>query len=160
MQESTAIMNEFSINSNKNDLFESLKKLSKVIEDSEERLKNSIAKSNVGVWEWDLHSGNLIWDETMCKMYEVKPAEVSKKYIDWASRVHPDDIDKTEMLLETCKNEIQEDFNAIFRIKHKKEYRYIIAQGFKTFDSENRVKSIIGTNIMLPKMLNKYIDLK
>lgn len=150
-------MSDFSVNSPRNTILESLKELSREIEKNDKKQKNVLTRSHIGIWELNIKSGDLVWDEAMCKIYEVKELDVAKGYMDWASMVHPDDLAEVESQLEACKNDIQTNFHSMFRIKHKGQWRTIIAQGFKTYDENDIAKGIIGTNVMIPLSLSKKI---
>lgn len=49
--------------------------------------------AGIGVWEWDLVTNSLTWDDWMYKLYGVNKNEFSGAYEAWESRVHKDDID-------------------------------------------------------------------
>lgn len=68
---------------------------------AEEKLQNlnlrmSLANQSagIGVWEWDLATNQLDWDEGMLSLYDI-PAETFDGSFDmWQGRLHPDDRDR------------------------------------------------------------------
>lgn len=55
-----------------------------------ERLTLATKAGGVGVWEWNIPSGQLIWDARMYELYEVDP-DTPLSYEVFASHVHEDD---------------------------------------------------------------------
>ena len=53
----------------------------------------------IGVWEFDVRKGALIWDPWMHRLYGLAPRTETKTYDTWARHVHPDDRVAAEQLL-------------------------------------------------------------
>ena len=69
--------------------------------EARQRLQLACEIADIGIWNWDLDTGHLAWDERMYRWYEV-PAEVRETglvYAFWRDRVHPDDLERIEGLL-------------------------------------------------------------
>ncbi|WP_198673732.1 PAS domain S-box protein [Algibacillus agarilyticus] len=58
-------------------------------------LRMNIANDSagIGIWEWDLNTNELIWDEWMHTLYGRSKKQFSGAYDTWTSSVHPDDLD-------------------------------------------------------------------
>ena len=56
-----------------------------------QRLELATRSAAMGVWEWDIASGRLDWDDRMCELYGIAPETFSRTFGDFANRVHPDD---------------------------------------------------------------------
>ncbi|HWR38320.1 MAG TPA: PAS domain S-box protein [Patescibacteria group bacterium] len=80
-----------------------------------ERFSLAAESAGIGVWELDVDSGKLFWDETMHELYGLAPGEFDGDVNAWLRVVHPDDR--------------QEAF---------REYRQAL-QGETEYDSEFRV---------------------
>ncbi len=64
--------------------------------ESTERMELALRAANIGVWDWNVTSGQTIWTDRMYEMYEWEPgSEVS--YDRFRSRVHPDDLAEHEV---------------------------------------------------------------
>ena len=59
-----------------------------------ERLTLATQAGSVGVWEWDLATGRIVWDSSMCHMYGLRGAGVETTSELWLGRVHPDDRER------------------------------------------------------------------
>ncbi|KZN61078.1 hypothetical protein N473_22315 [Pseudoalteromonas luteoviolacea CPMOR-1] len=57
------------------------------------RMQLANDSAEIGVWEWDLISNELIWDDWMFKLYGVTAGQFSGVYEAWENSVHPDDLE-------------------------------------------------------------------
>ena len=55
-----------------------------------ERVLLATQAGQIGVWEWNVQTGDLMWDDRMYALYGVEPGEATTVER-FASRVHPDD---------------------------------------------------------------------
>jgi diguanylate cyclase (GGDEF)-like protein len=63
------------------------------------RLTLATRAGKIGVWEWDVKSGQLTWDERMFELYDVPP-DVVPQYETWRNALHPDDAHAAETRLQ------------------------------------------------------------
>jgi signal transduction histidine kinase/CheY-like chemotaxis protein len=59
-----------------------------------QRLDIALAASKIGVWEWDIDTGGLIWDQRMKELYGWPSGGPQQSFSDWADRLHPDDAEE------------------------------------------------------------------
>ncbi|MCW8132364.1 MAG: PAS domain S-box protein [Planctomycetota bacterium] len=59
-----------------------------------ERFELAADSAGIGVWDLDLQTNKLVWDARMFKLYGVPPEKPVVAYEDWATRVHPDDLER------------------------------------------------------------------
>ncbi|RWI12880.1 EAL domain-containing protein [Mesorhizobium sp.] len=55
------------------------------------RLELALEASAIGVWEHDLGTNELTWDDRVNEIYG-KPTGERRGYLDWAGAIHPDDL--------------------------------------------------------------------
>ena len=55
------------------------------------RLRLATRSARIGIWDLDLRSGALVWDDTMFDLYGVAPREFGARFADWLRRVAPED---------------------------------------------------------------------
>ena len=112
-----------------------------------QRLSLAVEGAGLGVWELDLQSNKLIWDETMHTIYGFEPGTVGGDFSTWQNCLHPEDkplVDKNfDRLL---KGEVVEIF--VFRIfrKSDNELRYLEANGLMQTSKDGVPLRLIGTN--------------
>jgi diguanylate cyclase (GGDEF)-like protein/PAS domain S-box-containing protein len=63
------------------------------------RLILATKAGNFGIWEWNIITGKLTWNDIMYELYNV-PVDVIPNYDTWKNSVHPEDINEVEELLE------------------------------------------------------------
>jgi PAS domain S-box-containing protein len=56
-----------------------------------ERLKLATTAAQIGIWDWDLRTGHVIWDDQMYLLYDIDPDQHSASYELWLNSIHPDD---------------------------------------------------------------------
>ncbi len=61
-----------------------------------QRLGLAIDASQVGVWDFNTDTGELIWDVRMAELYAVPPEQRAHSYTDWSRRLHPEDHDRAQ----------------------------------------------------------------
>ncbi|GHE39245.1 SpoIIE family protein phosphatase [Streptomyces capitiformicae] len=60
-----------------------------------EGLRQALKEVRVGSWDWNIRTGDLIWDEAALELYGTRPAEFTGKIDNWMRIVHPDDLPPT-----------------------------------------------------------------
>ena len=58
---------------------------------SEQRLRLAMEAGAVGIWDWDLRSGDVHWTEQFSRLFGLKPGEFDGRYESMIRRVHPED---------------------------------------------------------------------
>ncbi|MFT5419411.1 MAG: diguanylate cyclase (GGDEF)-like protein/PAS domain S-box-containing protein [Candidatus Endobugula sp.] len=66
------------------------------------RFDLAISCAGIGVWDWCIDDGHLIWDDNMFALYRVERNDYSDVYKLWRQCVHPDDIASVERQLQLC----------------------------------------------------------
>ncbi|HTY99707.1 MAG TPA: PAS domain-containing protein, partial [Rhodocyclaceae bacterium] len=56
-----------------------------------ERLRLATEAGLIGIWDWDVVHDELVWDESMYRLYGRKSGEFGGAYEAWLAAVHPDD---------------------------------------------------------------------
>ncbi|WP_404406482.1 EAL domain-containing protein [Pelagibacterium halotolerans] len=60
------------------------------------RLELALATSQVGVWEMNIVTGDLSWDDRMNEIYGLPTDGGSRDYTHWRNALHPDDLERAE----------------------------------------------------------------
>ncbi|MDX9712625.1 MAG: PAS domain S-box protein [Ignavibacteriaceae bacterium] len=97
-----------------------LKNAQNEIEDQKQRLSNIIIGTNVGTWEWNIQSGEAIFNERWAEiggytLKELEPLSIKT----WLKLIHPEDLVKSEELLKKHFKGKSEYFECEVRIKHR-----------------------------------------
>ena len=80
-------------------------------------MKVAINSGQVGLWQYNLQTNELIWDDTMFALYGCSRKDFSGTYNEWSERLHPDDRAVTETALKDAvygKTNYSPDFRVIW----------------------------------------------
>ncbi|MDD2759802.1 MAG: PAS domain-containing protein [Methylomonas sp.] len=125
---------------------EQLQKTQAALQTSEQRLKLAAASGQVGIWDYNILTRELIWDDTMFALYGANRQAFSGAYDAWSSRLHPDDIAVTEVALQDAIAGIR-DYEPEFRVVWPNgEIRHIKGHAVVIRDETGAPVRMIGTN--------------
>ncbi|QWR76254.1 PAS domain S-box protein [Candidatus Magnetomonas plexicatena] len=127
---------------------ELVKKREKEIRILEERLALAIEGSELGAWDWDIQTGDVIMSPYWKKMLGYEVHELDNKISAVMDLMYLEDKEKVSQLLEKYFAGETDKFVSEIRYRHKDgSYRCILAQG-KVFDWTNDGKPLrmMGTN--------------
>ncbi|WP_416978129.1 SpoIIE family protein phosphatase [Streptomyces sp. T028] len=111
---------------------------------SGERLRQALKEVRVGSWDWDIRSGDLIWDEAALELYGTRPADFTGKIDNWMRIVHPDDLAPT---LAAAQRAILDRsvYEAEYRVRRLDgTYGWTQARGRATYDDRGEALRMIG----------------
>jgi two-component system, sensor histidine kinase and response regulator len=120
---------------------------------SEDQLKSfarrlSLANQalQAGIWDWDVRTGLLSWDERMYEIYGL-PKNVPVSYQIWANAVAPEDLAEAETILQsviTSKSQGSKEYRIALP---NGSLRYIQSAQGAVLDDAGEVVRVIGVNI-------------
>lgn len=110
-----------------------------------ERLQLATRAGRIGVWDWDVAGGSLVWDRTMHEIYGTDPETSLGTYDDWRSALHPDDRASIEERLQQALAG-ESTFDGSFRIQVAGEVRHIRVDSEVTRDAAGRPLRMTGVN--------------
>lgn len=137
-----------------------LKLAQEKLSQSNARLKVAQAASQIGVWEYNISTGALIWDAQMFALYQRVPENFSGTVSEWNDALHPDDLEEAmQAVQETV--DLGRKFDKTFRIlTPANEIRYLKAYGHAVLDNQGQVVKIIGVNYDLTENYTTQETLK
>lgn len=109
------------------------------------RLNLALDTSRIGVWELELESGDLVWDDRMNELYGLPTDNGSRAYHHWSNALHPDDLEQAESDFEGALQS-RGQYNSEFRTVHPDgSVHHIRAKG-AVYTDNNGKDRIIGVN--------------
>lgn len=116
------------------------------LQQSAERLQLATEASGVGVWDYDLETNEVVWDDSMYALYGTDRASVSSSYDVWYNSVLPEDRTELDEALQATLKQ-GGPYTPCFRIRRGDgELRYIQARGRIHFDAAGKPVRLVGTN--------------
>ncbi len=110
-----------------------------------ERVNVATQAARVGIWEWDITSGDVVWDAINDRLYAL-PDGKRATYGVWSAALHAEDRDRTEDELAASVRSGR-PFESEFRIVWPSgEVRNLRAMGTVIHDGNGRPQRMIGTS--------------
>ncbi|HEX5338502.1 MAG TPA: PAS domain S-box protein, partial [Gallionella sp.] len=117
-----------------------------VVQQSAERLQLATEASGIGVWDFDIATGELVWDDSMYAIYKLDKTAASDLYKAWHNCVLPEDHPVAEAALRAT-IEQGVPYTLHFRIiRNDGELRYIQARARVYFDTQGKPARLVGIN--------------
>lgn len=69
------------------------------LEQSEERLRSAVEVGRLGLWDWNVVTGDVHWSDEHFRMEGYEVGEVRPSYEAWIARIHPEDSEAAEVAL-------------------------------------------------------------
>ena len=111
-----------------------------------ERLALATRAGGVGVWDWDLESDTLTWDDQMFALYGIRPEEFGGAYEAWRAGVHPADSERADGEIQLALRG-EKEFDTEFRVLWPDGSVHVIrALASLERDPSGRPTRMLGTN--------------
>jgi PAS domain S-box-containing protein len=118
------------------ELEERVEQRTAALQASEERYSLVMEGSNDGIWDWDIHTGEVYWNDRLFEILGLSRDEVTASLELYMDLIHPDDRQKVQDGL-ADHLERREHFDVEYRLRHSSgEYRICEARGEAQRDAE------------------------
>ncbi len=114
---------------------------------SEENLRLAVEATDLGMWDYDVATGKLIWNQRLKELYGLAPqAEVD--FESYVAGVHPEDRDR---ILGIYREALGSEGSGRFGFEHRTvgrndgKIRWVQAAGRILFNEQRRPRRVIGT---------------
>ncbi len=123
------------------------KRFEEALRDHEARLSLATLHNGVGIWDWNLQTQEVIWDDSMYALYRVRREDFSGTEEAWRQSLHLDDLEREDKEIEAALSG-EKPFDSEFRICWPNgEIRYIKAVAKVFRDEQGKPVRMLGTNI-------------
>ncbi len=122
------------------------KRAAEELQDISQRLKLAASSAKLGIWDWDLTSNKMVWDERMLELYGLTRETFPGGIEAWQNGLHLEDRDKT---IEECQAALrgEKEWDTDFRVLHPDgTIKHIKANGMVIRDSAGTPVRMLGTN--------------
>ncbi len=120
------------------------KQAEEALHKKEEQLRLALDTTNTGSWDWNLLTGELTWNDNHFRLLGLFPGEVELNYRTWRDRVHPEDIDRVEQLVNYAL-ENNTDYEAEYRFIHSDgSVHWVIARGRGIYNESGQAVRMVG----------------
>lgn len=127
--------------------------------ETEERLSLALEAGDAGVWEWDVDTNEVLWDDSMEQLVELEPGTFPGTYEAFIERVHPED---RETLAEEIETVLETGERATYTIRLETAdgpYRWIDTR-LRVVTTEGTPDRVVGVGIDVTEQYNHRRNLE
>lgn len=113
------------------------------------RMRIATEATQVGIWEWNVITNEIIWDSQLFRIYGMEPTpDKTMHYEEWRKTVLPEDLEMTEAILletvRTCGQQTRE-----FRIRRQDDGKCRFIRSVETVraNADGVAEWVVGTNL-------------
>jgi diguanylate cyclase (GGDEF)-like protein/PAS domain S-box-containing protein len=118
----------------------------RALAESEERYDLATRGANDGLWDWNLHTNQVLFSARWKAMLGFEPSEVGSSPQEWFDRVHPEDRDKLAQELEAHLAGRSDLFQHEHRMLLKdRSYRWMLSRGLALRDADGKPTRVAGS---------------
>jgi PAS domain S-box-containing protein len=115
-------------------------------QETTERLQLALQASDYGVWDQDIPSGRLVWDQRQCELFGIAPETFDERHETFLELIHPEDRERVR-LFKLRHNGVSGNFDDEFRIvRPNGEIRHLLTRGKVYCDTDGQPVRIVGLN--------------
>lgn len=135
------------------------RRIEQSLRDKEERLALATRYNGVGIWDWNLETLEMLWDDSMFTLYQIRREDFSGAVDAWQHALHPDDYDRANTLAQDALAG-RRPFDVEFRIVWPGgEVRHIRAKAKVFHDAAGKPVRMLGTNVDITDLKQAQADL-
>ncbi len=138
------------------------KQAEETLRESEQRLQLALSVGNIGTWEWNLKTNQVIWSESLFTLFGLTPDTFDVSYENFLNLiVHPED---RELLRQSVLRAIDQ------QVPHNLEFRFIYPDGTVGWsvckgqvlydDTTNEPLQMIGVNIDITERKQAELEIR
>ncbi len=133
------------------------------LEEGKERFEAVVEASGVGTWDWNVQTGQTLFNERWAQivgysLHELEPVSIQT----WIDLAHPDDLLESDYLLERHFNGETEAYEFESRMKHKNgEWVWVLDRGkVLTRTPDGKPLRMVGTHTDITERKRAEVDLQ
>lgn len=110
-----------------------------------ERFKIVAHATNDTVWDWDLETNDLWWNDAICTVYGYQRDDIEKTAESWYTRLHPDDRDRIVTGIHAIIDGGGQNWTDEYRFrKADSSYAYVLDRGYIIHDTGGKAVRMVG----------------
>ena len=129
------------------------KKAKKALQESEQRKELALAGAKLGTWDWNVATGEVIFDERWAEILGYRLDELEPQVSAWERLIHPADVQDVMSILDDHLAGLSEHYETEYRLRHKDgHFVWILDKGrVIERDAESNPVRVCGTHLDITK---------
>ncbi len=125
------------------------RKAEAALRQSEERLALALQGANLGTWDWNVRTGDIVFDRRWAGMLGYELSEIEPKFETWRGLIHPDDAPGVLQRLDEHLAGRTENYEVEHRLRNKQgDWVWVLARGrVVERDAEGQPIRATGTHL-------------
>ncbi len=120
-------------------------RLVRALRESQDRFRFVARATNDAVWDWDLVSQALWWNEGVSTLFGYTPEQVGPDVAWWYETIHPDDRERVKSDINAAVERGAESWSAEYRYRRADgSYAHVFDRGYVLHDGDGRPTRMIG----------------
>lgn len=134
------------------------KKAEKLLQESRQRISLALSGADLGMWDWHVPSGRITVDERWVGMLGETLDAFDSHSIEWASRVHPEDLSVIQDNWAKLLDPATSSFESEYRMRHKDGHWVWIQDRGKVLERDpgGQPVRLLGTHLDITR--RKQVD--
>lgn len=113
---------------------------------SQERFELVTRATSDAIWDWNLETNEIWWNEGFQKLFGYRQDEVGSDIASWEMRLHPDDAARVMRDINEHITSGKTNWADEYRFRRADgTYAFVIDRGYVVYDSEGRPKRMLGS---------------
>ena len=119
------------------------------LETQRERLEMALVGGNLGMWDWDMQTNEVIYDERWARMLGYSPDEVQDTEVFFVEHIHPSDLKRVRSVTERHAQDEIPYIDLEIRMRHRDgSWRWILDRGkIVERDDDGTPLRMVGTHM-------------
>jgi PAS domain S-box-containing protein len=129
------------------------KQTEQALQDTQQRLAQSLQASNTGLWEWNTVTNNAYFSAQWKRQLGYRDEEIGNTFSEWESRLHLEDHDRALAYARQYLASPSEYYSQEFRLRHKDgSYRWIAASASFLQEPDGRTIRLLGSHTDITRL--------
>jgi PAS domain S-box-containing protein len=112
---------------------------------SRERLDLATSAAQIGIWEWNISTSDVVWDENYRRQFDFPPGKLRGSQSETLAKLHAEDQGRVMEIVHLSHVE-RRPYEALYRVvRNDGQVAWIRATGVTQFDEDGKPARMVGT---------------
>jgi len=128
------------------ELEERVRQRTEELRETSERLLLATSVAQIGIWDWDVQQDIVVWDETVCALFGIRPTDFDGNNGAFEALLHPDDVAAVDQAVRTALQGATRYENEFRVITPSGDVRSLRSVASIHYDEHQQAVRMIGVN--------------